>query len=376
MPAPPDPSPIAGSAAPRVDGHLDLAHNAVALGRDLTLDLDALRDAERRPYETAMVTFPELRRAGIDLVFATLFANPAERVPMQPGERTRPPAHPPAPGYVDAEGAHRQAREQLDYYRWMEEAGWVRLIQDAEGLAALARDRRSDPEASPIGLVLLMEGADPIRTPDEIAWWWDQGLRLLGPAWQRTRYAGGTRAPGGLTDLGVALIEAMASLGMALDLSHLAEAALWEALERFPGKVVATHSNARALTPTDRHLGDDAILAIGDRGGVVGIVLGNAFLDRGAHLAGREVRLDAVARQAGHVAGLIGWDRVGIGSDFDGGLGREETPTELTRAADWERLGAAAPAAHAGDLLGGAWWRWLESALPGSPATTPRVAGG
>ncbi|MDA0700683.1 MAG: peptidase M19, partial [bacterium] len=60
----------------RIDGHLDLAYNAVTVGRDLTLALDELRGRERRERETAMVTWPELRRADVAVVFGTLFAKP------------------------------------------------------------------------------------------------------------------------------------------------------------------------------------------------------------------------------------------------------------------------------------------------------------
>jgi hypothetical protein len=100
--------------APIVDAHLDLAHNAVASGRDLRLPLDALRAREARTSETAMVTWPELRDAGVDLVFGTLYASPAKRVPMQAPRAGEPVAAEPAgadrgAGYVDAEGAHAQA---------------------------------------------------------------------------------------------------------------------------------------------------------------------------------------------------------------------------------------------------------------------------
>lgn len=358
----------------RVDGHLDLAHNAVAMGRDLDLGLDELRAAEGRSHQTGMVTWPELRRAGIDLVVGTLFANPAERVPMQAGGRETPPPYPEPEAYRDAEGAFAQADAQLRYYERLEEAGTVRIVRDRADLRSLRALRAGGGGEAPIGVVVLMEGADPIRTPDETSWWWQRGVRLVGPAWQRTRYAGGTRAPGPLTDLGRALIDEMSAIGMALDVSHLADESLWEALSRFEGHVVASHSNARAITPTDRHLTDDALRALGERDALVGIVLGNGFLDPSAGSAGRPVTMDAVRAQAAHVAGIVGWERVGIGSDLDGGFGAEETPVELTRAGDFARLAAAAPREHGDDFLGGAWWRWLERALPagaGADRATP-----
>jgi membrane dipeptidase len=349
---------------PRIDGHLDLAFNAVAQGRDLDLDLDALRAHEGRTRETAMVTWPELRRAGVDAVIATLYAQPHHRVPMQPGGRSAPPSATEPAGYRDAQGAFEQAEAQLRYYERLEARGDVRIVRTSGDLRALSEERRRGGPATPLGVVLLMEGADPIRTPDEVSWWWQRGVRLVGLAWQGTRYAGGTRSPGPLTDLGRELVAAMDACGMALDVSHLADASLWEALERFRGPVAATHANARALTPTDRHLDDDALRALAARDAVVGVVLGAAFLDLEAAREGRPVTLAAVRAHASHIASLVGWDRVGIGSDLDGGFGMEETPVELRRGADFAALAAAVPTEHVSDFLGGAWWRWLERSLP------------
>jgi membrane dipeptidase len=245
----------------RIDGHLDLAYNALALGRDLALELDDLRERERRTRETAMVTWPELRRADVAVVFGTLFAKPDK--PPRPGA---PPASDRAfPGYRDAEGAHAQARAQLDWYEAAEDAGHARLIRSRADLEAhLVERTTSDPARRRTGVVVLMEGADPVRTPDELEHWFARGVRLLGPAWSGTRYCGGTREPGGLTPLGEELMDAMSALSLPLDVSHLAEEAFWQALARHRGPVLASHANARALTPTDRHLSDAMLDALAD----------------------------------------------------------------------------------------------------------------
>jgi membrane dipeptidase len=368
-------SPSSTPRAPRVDAHLDLAFNAVALGRELDRDLLELRAREARPRQTGMVTWPELELAGIDLVFATLFANPAERVPMQEG--ALPPPYPEPEGYRDADGAFAQAWRQLEYYEELERRGRIRIVRHRPDLGTLLAD------GAPIGVMLLMEGADPIRLPDELPLWWARGVRMVGPAWQRTRYAGGTQAPGPLTDLGRELLDAMAALGMALDVSHLADEAAAEALERFAGPVAATHSNARALVPTDRHLSDELLAAIAARDGVVGLVLGDTFLDADCKTTGRRVGLDHLRAHAEHVGAIVGWERLGIGSDLDGGFGAEETLVELPRLAEFGRLAEAAPPEHRDDLLGASWWRWLERALPAADEAAPaaprsggRAAGG
>jgi membrane dipeptidase len=343
----------------RIDGHLDLAYNAVALGRDLTLELDDLRARERRTRETAMVTWPELRRADVAVVFGTLFAKP-DKPPLAGA----PPASDGAyPGYLDAEGAHAQASAQLDWYEAAQDAGHARLILDRGDLEQhLAERATTDPAERRIGVVVLMEGADPVRTPAELAAWVGRGVRLLGPAWRATRYCGGTKEPGGLTALGEELIDAMSASALPLDVSHLAEEAFWQALARHRGPVLASHANARAITPTDRHLSDAMLDALAERDAVVGLVLGNPFLDPAA--LHEPAGFDAIARQAAHVAGRIGWTRLAIGSDLDGGFGREETPVGLDRMADFGRLGEAVPAEHRDGVLGGHWLAFLRRALP------------
>lgn len=343
-------------SGPWVDGHLDLAYSLTTIGRDLTLDLDTLRAREQRSSRTAMVTFPELRRGNVGVVFGTLFA-----LPHMPTPEGYPPAI--IRGYTTAEEAHQQARAQMDAYRRMEDAGFVRIICSVRDLEQHLSEYASTPEASRrTGVVVLMEGADPIRTPDELAFWHAQGVRLLGPAWQKNRYCGGTGGPGGLTPMGEALLDHARALGMTLDVSHMAEESFWQALARFEGPVMASHSNARAIVDTDRQLSDAMLDALAQRDAVVGLVLYDKFLTQPVPQTG--VSLAHVRRQAEHIAGRIGWSRLAIGSDFDGGLGREETPVEIDRAGDFARLGEVVPAAFRDGVLGGHWLHFLRRVLP------------
>lgn len=340
-----------------IDGHLDLAYNVLAAGRDLSLPLDALRAAG---HPDALVTLPELRAGGVGLVFGTIYVRPASSVAMSSrggslaGRVYETPAEARALGLA-----------QLEVYERWEDAGLIRILRTQHDLEAYPPTGSLAPD-QPLGLVLLLEGADPLRTPDDLGEWTARGLRLLGPAWQRTRYAGGTKAPGPLTDLGLELMLAMRQEGVVLDVSHLAEESFWNALEAGPAHVIASHSNARALVPTDRHLSDAMIRALGAKGGVMGLVIANPFLNAqtGADSAKTETTLAHVARHAEHVAGLIGWERVAVGSDFDGGFGIDDIPAELTRAGDFAKLGQAVPEEARASFLGGAWHRFLRGALP------------
>ena len=338
---------------PLIDGHLDLAYNVLAAGRDLTLPLDELRG---RGHEDALVTLPELRQGGVNIVFGTIYVQPAAAQPSTKGARL------PGRVYETPQEARTLALKQLELYERWEDEGRIHIIRSQSDLEPY----KTPTDNLPTGLVLLMEGADPLQTPDDLSEWTARGLRVVGPAWQRTRYAGGTRAPGPLTELGLELMNAMRQAGVVLDVSHLAEESFWGALETGPERVIASHANARAFVPTDRHLSDEMIRALGARGGVMGLVIANAFLKAGVtpESPKESVTLAEVGRHAAHVAGLIGWDKVAIGTDFDGGFGVKDVPAELSRGADFARLGEAVPEAARADFLGGTWLRFLRQALP------------
>ncbi len=206
--------------------------------------------------------------------------------------------------------------------------------------------------------------------------WWSRGVRAVGLTWGRTRYAGGTGAPGGLTLEGHELLKAMRERGMILDTSHLAEQAFYEALAYYPDRIMASHSNPRALLnspipdpviPPDRHLSDDMILAIGARGGMVGLNLINYFLEaRWTHSdQSTPVSIfDQCQNILEHNAALIGWESVGIGSDLDATISLDCSPIELDTIADFSRFSEVVPAEARAGVLGENWLRFLMASLP------------
>ncbi|GAB5601535.1 membrane dipeptidase [Thermus sp. FJN-A] len=313
-----------------VDAHLDLAWNARALGRDLTLPLEALRAQDPHP-ETPLVSLVSLREAGVAVAFATLFADPKE------GGR---------------EDWEEEVYAQLALYEAWEARGLVRILREGKDLEAhLARY----PEDGVLGLVLLLEGAHALGHPKDLGPLRERGLRLLSLTWAtRNPYAGGNGEEGPLTEAGKALLREMAALGVALDLSHLAEEAAWEALRVFPGPVCATHANARALVPSPRHLSDGLLLALKERGGVLGLVPFNAFLDSSWRRGMGRLSLEAFLRHKAHAEALLGREGVGLGTDWDGGFGLEAVPLGLERHRDLRALGDAG-------FLGLNWLRWLSS---------------
>lgn len=323
------------------DAHLDLAFNA-AEGRDLTRPLpQPLGD------ETAVVNFESLRQAGVRACLGTLWAFPQSA--DHPG------------GYTTPQEARKLALEQLDHYLRWQDQGHVKLLHSG---GELLDHWKGFQEDSPLGVVLLMEGADPIVGPEDLDFWHGEGLRVIGLAWERTRYSGGTNAPGGLTTAGKELVHAIRDLDLTLDASHLAEEAFWEMVD-IHQKVIASHSNARSIIPTDRQLSDAMIQKIGELDGMIGLVMFSSFIKKGFKrgMPKEDVGFADLLRHAGHIAGLIGWERVGLGSDLDGGFGVERTPRELRHLTDLHSFFELIPEQHRVGVQHQNWLNWLSRKL-------------
>ncbi len=337
-----------------IDAHEDIAYSAIALGRDYLQSAAETRTQEgATPREgSATIGLPDALRGNVRVIFATIYVAPASSSPKFSGSM-----------YSTAQEAEAAANEQLAYY--------VQLAQDPRVLIIKTRadlEQVVNATTPRVGLVLLMEGADPIVRPEDTPAWFKAGVRVVGPAWHATRYAGGTGAPGPLTQLGRALMLQLERAGFILDTSHLAEESFFEALSLFNGPVIASHSNARRFVPTDRQLSDEMIRALVARDGVIGAVFFSRFIKPKAERA--EVSLADVVTHIRHVCDLAGDTRhAAIGTDFDGGFGVEQTPREIDTVADLQKLGEALSAAKFGDadienILSGNWLRVLQRALP------------
>jgi len=348
-----------------VDAHEDIAWNALVLGRDVRRSALETRHLEQdtgvpQRNGLCMVGLPEWLAGGIAIVCGTIFVAPAR------------PGLPEAHTYTTAEKAHILGQAQLDYYhRLADECDQITLVGTRADLDGVLTSWES--EIPQVGIVPLMEGADPIREPSEAEAWFERGVRLVGLSWAAgSRYAGGNAAPGPLTDAGRELLAVMADLGLILDVSHLDEEAFFEAVDRFEGWVVATHANPRARVTGPRQLSDEMIRRLVERDGVIGIVPFNRFL-RSAWSKGDPkdtVTVADVAAAVDHVCQVVGdAAHVGLGSDFDGGFGAESAPAEIDTVADLARIGPALGEMGYGEediaaVLGGNWLRVLRTALP------------
>jgi len=354
-----------------IDSHCDLAWNMQTYERDYTRSAAETRQKEKgtsvpKYNGDSLIGWPDYQLGRVAIVFSTLFASPLRSKMGDWDKRV----------YSNYEEAHRLYLDQLRLYHQLTDSkpDLFRLVLNAKDLRN-HMDEWESPENKnhPVGLIPLMEGADGIRSTDELDEWYSLGLRLIGLSWAGTRYAGGTREPGPLTEEGRGLLKAMADFNFALDLSHMDEQSALEALDLYEGPIVATHANCLALLPnfpTNRHLSDRVIRGVIEHDGIIGIVPVNSFLKTGWSRAKgsrrEEVPLDVVAAHMDHVCQLAGDARhTGIGSDFDGGFGVQSVPPEIDTIADLQKLVPLLTArgyseSDAANILGGNWLNFLE----------------
>lgn len=329
---------MAPRAHPWIDGHLDLAYLAQH-GVDLL--------ATSAQPDRFGVNLPALAAGGAGLVLGTIFTERGSTDPWG------------YPSDDDGAAAERAGRLQLEIYERLEASGAIRIVRrraDLEGFG----------DTGPLRVVILMECADPIRTPDHARWWFDRGVRVVGMAWAHgSRFCGGNAQDGPLTAQGRELVRAFDALGVLHDASHLSRRSFDDLLACTDRRVVASHSNCASITDDlPRHLTDAQIRAIGARGGLCGLNLYGKFLakDRPATLA------DAVAHVL-RVRELAGDGAIALGSDFDGGFTPLDCPPGAQRPEDLPHLaGALERAGVTGTALDGFrnanWLRVLGEALP------------
>lgn len=357
-----------------IDAHLDLAWNALQWNRNLMNSVYTLRTQEVRTTGKGRaqntVSLPEMRRGRIAVSIVTLLARSTGKLI-------------PNLDYGSPEQAFASTYGQLAYYRALEQAGQARILRSAADLNAHFAQWESWETSSldgaavpppPLGFVISMEGADPILHPAQVDQWHADGLRLIGLSHYGTgRYAGGTSTEGGLTDLGRALLIEMEKLGMILDLTHTSDEAFWEALERFGGRVIASHQNCRALVPHQRQFSDTQIRAVIERNGVIGAAFDVWMLKPDWHAentSNAAITLETVVQHLDHVCQIAGdAQHAAIGSDLDGGFGRDQSPVDLDTIADLQRIPLLLEKRgykpdDIAAVMHGNWRRILEAGLP------------
>jgi membrane dipeptidase len=336
-----------------IDLHLDLAMNAMEWNRDLRLPVSVINEREAGRTDkpdrgNATVSLEALRKGGVGLVVATQIARY-----VAPGSHLQ--------GWASPEQAWAQTQAQLAWYRIMEEQGEMRQIrnrQDLEEHLVYWEDRlqvaggrlqvaggrlqkEGEEMKMAIGYILSLEGADSLVDLSYLDIAYAYGLRAVGPAhYGPGRYANGTNATGKMGKAGIELLGRMDELNMILDCTHLCDDAFWQALDHFKGPIWASHNNCRSIVDHNRQFSDEQVKELVNRDAVIGAAFDAWMIvpgwERGTSTPesmhcniGKLIdHIDRICQIAGSSLNVC------IGSDLDGGFGREQCPYDLETIAD------------------------------------------
>jgi membrane dipeptidase len=291
-------------------GELDIASNpspgaAEIHRRALVVDACALAYVLQPPYAERM------RQGGVDAAVVTAFI----------GADEDPRSHPEL-----ALTAVEAAAEQI------ESSGTLCLARSAGDLARAHHEGR-------IAVLLSFQNATPLgRDLHWLRLFHRLGVRVVQLAYFRRNLLAdgcGEAANAGLSAWGREVIAEMNRLGLLIDLSHVGDRSVLEAIEASGDPVAFTHSNARALYPNVQNKTDEQLKRLADRGGVVGVSLFPGFLNRE-----RRPTLQDVLAHIDYLVSLIGIDHVGLGLDFVEGWTQQEIERRKERA---RLLGEIAP---------------------------------
>ncbi|TDL74944.1 peptidase M19 [Palleronia sediminis] len=312
-----------------LDGHNDLLTRLLQRG-----GLSATADFARS--DAGAIDLARARAGGFGGGFFAVWApspmDASARMARMQGDSYDMPLPPPL-GHGEASAI---VAEEIAILEALQQAGHLRICTDTAMLRETLGSER-------LAAILHIEGAEAIG-PDlaELQGLHDRGLRSLGPVWSRETIFGhgvpfrfpstGDTGPG-LTDAGKRLVAACDEMGIMLDLSHLNEAGFRDVARLSRRPLVATHSNAHAISPHARNLTDAQLDAIAESDGIVGLNFACAFLRPDGRMRS-DTGLDIVLRHLDHLLDRLGEDRVGIGSDYDGAL----VPKALTSVADLPAL--------------------------------------
>lgn len=211
-------------------------------------------------------------------------------------------------------------------------ASWNGFIADhtdhlmrIDSASDLERVKRSGK----IGVLLGLQNSEQFRTVADVNFFHGLGQRVSQLTYNSRNMIGNgstERRDEGISDFGVAIIERMNSVGMAVDVSHCGDRTTLDAFEVSKRPVLITHSNCRALVAGHpRCKTDEAIKKMGAAGSVMGITGVRMFVK-----ADEPTTIEHVLDHFDHVARLAGPEHLGVGSDIDL-YGYDAMPPELNR---------------------------------------------
>ena len=198
-------------------------------------------------------------------------------------------------------------------------AGWNSFIAGSDRFFTridTAADFKRVKGSGRVGVILGLQNAQHFRRPDDVNLFHGLGQRVAQLTYNSRNLIGNgstERRDEGISDFGVAIVERMNTVGMAIDVSHCGDRTTLDAFEISKKPVLITHSNARALAPGHpRCKADDAIRAVGKSGGVMGITGVRMFVKND-----EPTTIEHALDHYDHVRKLIGPEHLGVGSDID-----------------------------------------------------------
>ena len=261
------------------------------------------------------------------------------------------------PWYVAHGGAARRTLDMIDsVYRAVE-----RHPNDLM-FATTSADIRRAKAQNKIACLMGIEGGHAIENSlPTLREFYRLGGRYMTLTWNNTNDwadAGrGEKKHNGLSDFGKEVVREMNRLGMLVDVSHVSDKTMSDALDISKAPIIASHSSARALSNVPRNIPDDLLRRIAKNGGVVQINFYSLFVDqktvspqadeRGQRLKAQQEALNAkyaddperlseegdkleaqnplpplplakLIDHIDHIVKVAGIDHVGLGPDFDG----------------------------------------------------------
>jgi len=199
---------------------------------------------------------------------------------------------------------------------------WLTRVDCPESLAGVKKSGK-------LGILLGVQNSEHFRTPADVDFFYSLGQRVSLLTYNSRNLIGTgstERTDSGISDFGVAVIERMNKLGMAVDVAHCGEMTSIDACTVSKQPVLITHSNCKALNPHPRCKSDEAIKKMAATGGVMGITGVRMFVT-----AQEPTTIEDVLNHYDHVAKLVGVDHVGVGSDIDL-YGYDALPDPITKA--------------------------------------------
>lgn len=251
-----------------------------------------------------------------------------------------------------------------------------RDLPDDLAICSDGADIRTAMASNKIAILPHIEGAACIDTNfNALEILHAAGLRSLGLVWSRPNafgYGAPMEAqpvldPGqGLTAAGFDLVRECDRLGVLIDLSHLTEAGFWDVAKTTTRPLIATHSNAHAVSPSARNLTNQQLKAVAESGGVVGLNFHVGFL-REDCADNADTPILQMIKHLDHMITVLGEDGVALGSDFDGCI----IPGEMADASGLPKLIAAMRQSGYGETLIAKichqnWISAIERGLPGA----------